>query len=101
MAKKKVEEIEEEEEEEILDDEDEEIEDETFKCRLCKKEVEVSEGDDLILVCDKCGEQYNLDKFWGDYDKGKIEDDQLTTFDLEPYKLPPKPAKKKKTTDKK
>ncbi len=95
MAKKKVVE---EEEEEIIDDEDEEIEDETFVCRLCKKEVEVSEGDDMTLVCDSCAKNYNMDKFWKDYDNGKIPDDKLQSIDLEPYKLAPKAPKAKKSS---
>ena len=99
MAKKKA--VEEEEEDEFIDDdEDAEIVDETFTCRICNKEVEVSEGDDMTLICDACAKNYNMDKFWGDYDDGKIPDDKLTTINMEPYKLPPKAPKKKKSTSK-
>ena len=82
----------EEEEEEI--EEEEEYTEKKFKCRDCKKEVEYGEGDDMILLCDDCLELYKEDKIWKDYDKGKIKDDNLKTFDLIPY-LNPKGKKKK------
>ena len=81
MAKKKV--VEEEEEEEEY--EDDTMEEETFECRECKKTVETGEGDDHMALCDDCMEDYNVDKFWKDYDKGKITDDTLKTTDLTPY----------------
>ena len=82
-----------EEEEEEIEEEEEYIE-KKFKCRDCQKEVEYGEGDDMILLCDDCLELYNEDKIWKDYDKGKIKDDTLKTFDLIPY-LNPKGKKKK------
>jgi len=84
----------------VPNDEEEEIEDEEeivenkFICRDCKKTVDYGEGDDLILLCDDCLELYNEDKIWKDYDKGKINDNDLKTFELTPY-LNPKGKKKK------
>ena len=81
-----------EEEEEI--EEEEEFVEKKFKCRDCQTDVEYGEGDDMILLCDDCLELYNEDKIWKDYDKGKINDNNLKTFDLIPY-LNPKGKKKK------
>jgi hypothetical protein len=80
--KKKV--VEEEEEEDFEDDS---IEEESFSCRECKSNVEMGQGDDMISLCDDCMEKYNVDKIWKQYDAGKIEDDDLKTFDLTPYLL--------------
>ncbi len=80
------------EEEEV--EKEEEFVEKKFKCRDCQTEVEYGEGDDMILLCDDCLELYNIDKVWKDYDKGKINDDNLKTFDLIPY-LNPKGKKKK------
>ena len=83
-----------EKEEEIEEEEEEEFVEKKFKCRDCQTDVEYGEGDDMILLCDDCLELYNEDKVWKDYDKGKINDDNLKTFDLIPY-LNPKGKKKK------
>ena len=81
------------EEEEDIEEEEEYIE-KKFKCRDCKKTVEYGEGDDMILLCDDCLELYNEDKIWKDFDKGKIKEEDLKTFELAPY-LNPKGKKKK------
>jgi hypothetical protein len=70
MAPKKP--VDEEEDEEDL--EDDTPEEEQFTCRVCKKVVDVDEGDDLIDVCDNCAAQYDIGKLWDDYDSGKISD---------------------------
>ncbi|QEE18088.1 hypothetical protein DSAG12_03926 [Promethearchaeum syntrophicum] len=84
----------------VPNDEEEEIEEEEefvenkFICRDCKKTVEYGEGDDMILLCDDCLELYNQDKIWKDFDKEKIKEEDLKTFELAPY-LNPKGKKKK------
>jgi hypothetical protein len=101
-AKQIIEDDEEDEDEE----ENDEMKEEQFTCRLCGKVKDVDEGDDLINVCDKCMEPYDMEKFWTDYDAGKIADKDLKTISLEPYidqKKAAKAAKKaaaKKATKK-
>jgi len=89
MNKKKKAPIDEEEWEEEEEDFDEEFKDENdeiFKCRVCGKNFTYIDGDDYILVCDDCAENYNMDQIWGDYDTGKIREEDLTKFDLKKYR---------------
>ena len=86
-AKKKVEEEFEDEIDEEEDFEDDSIEEETFVCRVCKKEKNVDEGDDYVLLCDDCQEDYNMDKLWSDFDRGLITEENLKSVDLTKYKL--------------
>ena len=81
MAKKKIEEDKEEEYE------DDSFSEEVYTCRLCKENFEAGEGDDMISICDNCVENkdINVDKIWAAYDKGKISDDDLKSFDVAPY----------------
>jgi hypothetical protein len=89
-AKKKTEEEEEFEEEsdeqEDMEDDDT-MEEDSFKCRVCHKEVAVDEGDDYVQICDNCQEDYNMDKLWSDFDRGLITEENLKTVDLLKYKL--------------
>jgi CRISPR/Cas system-associated protein Cas10 (large subunit of type III CRISPR-Cas system) len=86
------------EEEEIEEDEenfeDDSIEEEKFTCRVCKKTVNADEGDDMIIICDSCAEGYDIDKIWDDFDREKILEEKLQTFDLTPYELKKKAKKK-------
>lgn len=59
----------------------------TFECRVCNKECTVDSGDDYILICDECAENYNMDKMWNDFDTGKLTEEQLKSVDLEKYKF--------------
>lgn len=69
--------------EEVIDDD--EFEEETFTCRICGAEAFIGDGDDMLLLCDKCYDKYDVDKIWEDFDDGKIEEDELTTIDLSKY----------------
>jgi len=94
MAKKKDDYEEEEFEEEEFEDEDEdELEEVSFKCRVCGKEVTLEEGDDYLLLCDNCASNYDIDKIWDDFDAGKIEEEELSKIDLNQYKLKKKSKK--------
>ncbi|MHA1338533.1 MAG: hypothetical protein ACTSRZ_02905 [Promethearchaeota archaeon] len=86
MAKKKID-YEEEDIEEDYDEFDDELEEIKFKCRVCGKEVTLEDGDDYLLLCDECAENYDVDKIWDDFDAGKIEEEELSKIDLEKYKL--------------
>ncbi len=94
-AKKKV--VDDEEEDDDLEFEDDELDDEYFTCRVCKKQTAMGDGDDLIMLCDDCSENYDIDKIWEDFDDEKILEENLTKFDLSQYilkKAPKKAAKK-------
>ena len=97
-AKQRIPGDEEDEEEEDLE---EEAEADKFTCRMCGKVRDTDEGDDTIDVCDDCLEGYDMNKFWNDFEKGKIPENELKTISLEPY-LKKKAAKKtaKKTAKK-
>ncbi|MHA1727728.1 MAG: hypothetical protein ACTSWY_03235 [Promethearchaeota archaeon] len=69
------------------EDDEEYDEDEVFKCRVCKKEFSLDDGDDFVLICDDCSEKYNMDQIWNDYDSGKIPEEEIETFDLKKYLL--------------
>jgi hypothetical protein len=71
--------------EEEFEEDEEEFEEDTFTCRICRKECEFGEGDDLILVCDECAPDYDFDKLWDAYEEGEIGDDELPIIDLDPY----------------
>ena len=81
----------------------EEVEEDKFTCRVCGKETGVDEGDDMILICDKCAEKYDVDKIWNDFDNEKILEENLKLFDLAPYALNKAPKKNsgKKSSGKK
>ena len=67
--------------------EDDTIEEDTFECRFCGKETPSDEGDDYLLICDDCGESYDIDKIWADFDSGKITEEELPTINMDKYKL--------------
>ena len=69
-------------EEEDFEDEDDEI----FECRICGAEFTYLDGDDYILLCDQCAEDYNMDQIWADFDIGKLKEADLKTVDLNQYK---------------
>jgi len=71
------------------DDEQDEDEPEYFTCRVCKEQTDIDEGDDMILLCDKCAERYDIDKLWNDFDHELILEENLKTFDLNKYLLKP------------
>jgi hypothetical protein len=95
MAKKKIEE-EEEDEEVIEDEEDDTLDEETFVCRVCHKNTNADEGDDLITICDNCADNFDIDKIWADFDNEKILEENLKSFNLDPYRIQKKTKSKKK-----
>lgn len=68
---------------EIEDDDD--FEDEFFNCRDCKKRTEMGDGDDVLLLCDKCLKKYDEEKIWEDFEADIIEEEELSTVDLKKY----------------
>lgn len=94
MAKKKPVEEEVEESDEEEEGEDDSIPEETFVCRVCKKNITADQGDDMIAICDDCASGYDVDKIWEDFDKEKILEENLKKFNLEPYMLKKKAKKK-------
>jgi rubredoxin len=69
------------------EEDDSELDEEKFKCKVCGEVFDGTEGDDLILLCDGCAENYNVDKIWSEYDKDIITDDDLKNLDLKKYLL--------------
>ena len=43
-------------------------------------------GDDYVLICDKCAEDFNMDQLWSDFDTEKLKEEELKTVDLELYR---------------
>jgi hypothetical protein len=91
IKKKKLDEEDFEEEymDEDFEDEDEDFEDtddEIFTCRVCGNEFTYQDGDDYLLLCDSCAENYNMDQIWTDFDTGKLKEEDLKTVDLDQYK---------------
>lgn len=74
--------------------EDDEFEEDTFTCRDCHQKTEYGEGDDMLLLCDNCIDNYNIDKIWDEFDDGKIDEEELATIDLSKYALKKKKGKK-------
>jgi hypothetical protein len=62
------------------------MDEDQFRCRVCGEVVDADEGDDTIGVCDECLEVYDMDRFWADFDRGKIVDEDLRAVSLEPYR---------------
>ncbi len=75
-----------EEEDEEEEDEEEDEEDEVYQCRICGAKFTYVDGDDYILICDKCAENYNLDQIYADFDLGELSKEDLKTVDLSKYK---------------
>ena len=73
-------------EEKPWDDDFKEEEDEVFKCRVCGSECTYENGDDYILLCDNCAEDFNMDQIWTDFDTDKLKEKALKTVDLEQYR---------------
>jgi hypothetical protein len=70
---------------EFPEDYDEEVEE--FQCRVCGKDCTHENGDDYVLLCDDCAENYNMDKLWADWEEDKITEEELKTVDLNKYKI--------------
>ncbi len=67
--------------------------DDTFVCRICKKTVDVGDGEETFALCDRCARDYDLDKMWDDLDDEVISEHQAKTMNLDRYrkrKGPPK-----------
>ena len=75
--------------EEDLNDDEEAIdeEEEIYTCKICGKDFDITMGDDYLLLCDECAEDFDTDLIWSDYDKGKISEEELGKLDLEEYRF--------------
>ena len=82
-----------EEEDEEFEDSDE---DDTFVCRLCKKTVDVGDGEETFALCDRCARDYDLDKMWDDLDNEVISEHQAKTMNLDRYRKRKSPPKRQK-----
>lgn len=78
--------IDEDGEEEYEDEDFEDEDDEVYQCRVCGREFTYRDGDDYILICDDCAENYNMDQIWSDFDSDKLKEEDLKTVDLKKYK---------------
>ena len=62
-----------------------EYEEDLHICRVCRKEFDFTSGDDFVMICDQCAENYNLDQIWTDFDTGKILEDEIQDLELKDY----------------
>jgi hypothetical protein len=82
------------EETEETDEGDEE--DDTFICRICKKTVDVGDGEETFALCDRCARDYDIDKMWDDLDDEVISEHQAKTINLDRYRKRRGPPKQQK-----
>ncbi len=71
-------------------------EEDTFICRLCKKNVDVGDGEETFALCDRCARDYDIDKMWEDFDDEKISEHQAKTINLDRYRKRKGPPKQQK-----
>ncbi len=89
-------EAEEEGEETEEGDESGEEEEDTFVCRICKKNVDVGDGEETFALCDRCARDFDIDKMWEDFDDEVISEHQAKTINLDRYRKRKGPPKQQK-----
>lgn len=56
-------------------------------CRVCGYGFDDTTGQPILLICDNCSKDFNIDKIWEDINNNLISEEEMESFDLEKYKL--------------
>lgn len=56
-------------------------------CRVCGYGFDDTTGQPILLICDNCAKDLDLDKIWQDINNNLISEEEMDSFDLEKYKL--------------